>query len=63
MSEEAFASSLKQITKNLYDKAKASGLNVTLPSFAESGPSVGTIENGYKFNGGNPSDPRNWEKQ
>jgi len=63
MSEEAFAASLKQITKNLYDKAKSGGLNVTLPSFAESGPSVGTIENGYKFKGGNPSDPKNWEKQ
>lgn len=34
MSEEAFAASLKQITKDLYDKAKVSGLNVTLPSFA-----------------------------
>ena len=63
MSEEAFAASLKSVTKYLYDKAKASGLNVTLPSFAESGPSVGTIENGYKFKGGNPSDPKNWEKQ
>lgn len=27
-----------------------------------SGPSVGTIKNGYRFKGGNPSDKNNWEK-
>lgn len=25
-------------------------------------PSVGTIKNGYKFNGGNPADPNSWSK-
>lgn len=35
MSEEAFAASLKTVTKTLYAKAKASGLNVSLPSFAQ----------------------------
>lgn len=38
MSEEAFANSLKSITKTLYDKAKANGLNVSLPDFANSNP-------------------------
>lgn len=27
-----------------------------------SGPSVGTVEQGYRFKGGNASDPNNWEK-
>lgn len=38
MSEEAFASSLKKVAKDLYDKAKASGLNVSLPEFAAETP-------------------------
>lgn len=26
------------------------------------GPAVGTIQDGYKFKGGNPADPKSWEK-
>jgi hypothetical protein len=36
MSEGAFAQSLQSITKTLYDKAKANGLNVSMPEFGGS---------------------------
>jgi hypothetical protein len=35
MSEKAFEDSLRAVTKTLYDKAKASGLNVSMPSGME----------------------------
>lgn len=38
MPEAEFEKSLKTVTKTLYDKAKASGLNVSLPAFADIKP-------------------------
>jgi len=32
------------------------------PSAPSGGPAVGEVRKGYRFKGGNPSDPKNWEK-
>jgi len=39
------------------------GSQLPKESAAPSGPSVGTVENGYRFKGGDPSKQENWEKQ
>lgn len=32
------------------------------PSGGQAGPAAGAIEDGYRFRGGNPADPNNWER-
>lgn len=34
-----------------------------VPSAAPTAPAVGAVQDGYRFKGGNPADPKNWEKQ
>lgn len=47
-----------------YLVAKESGTTKKKPAAATpSGPKIGTVQDGYRFKGGNPADPSSWEKQ
>lgn len=45
------------------DAKPAGGGTATGANASSSGPAIGSIENGYRFKGGNPSDKNSWEKQ
>jgi len=45
---------------NLENMLTGKGKNKT-PA-APNAPAVGTVQNNYKFKGGNPADAKNWEK-
>jgi hypothetical protein len=46
----------REYTEDAPEAPAASGTPAT------SGPKAGTVEDGYRFKGGNPADPSNWEK-
>jgi hypothetical protein len=47
-----------------YLVAKESGTTKKKPAAATpSGPKIGTVQDGYRFKGGNPADQSSWEKQ
>lgn len=41
---------------------RGQGTSAAKPPSAGRGPSVGAVEDGYRFKGGNPSDPASWEQ-
>jgi hypothetical protein len=73
--DETFREGLKQARENVkirqssiqnFQPAGVSANSPYLPTPAPASggaPAVGTVENGYKFKGGDPSKQENWEKQ
>lgn len=45
------------------DAKEAGTTKKKLTPSAPSGPKIGTVQDGYRFKGGNPADPSSWEKQ
>lgn len=60
---------MRQLVDGAHENLKAAkdARDAAFPKNEDSGtgktPAVGTIEDGYKFKGGNPSDKSSWEKQ
>lgn len=67
-SDEDYSTTLKTRLKDGYDVASKLGLpsNSTSPlkeaAAKPKAPPIDAVEDGYKFKGGNPQDPKNWEK-
>jgi hypothetical protein len=70
--DETFREGLKQAHENVKIRensithsqpAGVSAESTYSPKPTPSGPTVGTVENGYRFKGGDPSKKENWEKQ
>jgi hypothetical protein len=62
-SEEAFVQSLqelRQIAQDAIGRAERKAQGGQAP--AQRGPQPGQVEDGYRFRGGNPADPNNWER-
>lgn len=52
----------RTVTERAMRAAAGGGLPPAQGSQGTQGPQPGTVEDGYRFRGGNPSDPNNWER-
>jgi hypothetical protein len=52
----------REALRNLENLLTGKGKKEKAPAAAPKPPAVGTVQDGYKFNGGNPADAKNWEK-
>ena len=48
-----------QVVRDLHARYASPGGNKPTQ---RTGPAPGTVENGYRFRGGNPADPKIWER-
>lgn len=63
MGEKAFRDSVGRITADMEAaKARVSGTPAPSKAPTNAGPQPGTVQGGYRFKGGNPADPKSWEK-
>ena len=60
-SEAHAKNSLAQVRSYLENILKTNKARIS--GKGRKGPAIGTIQDGYKFNGGDPSKPQNWSKQ
>lgn len=65
---ESWNKRVKEIPKDVLQGTGLSSAPITVPPLvkaapAAKGPAVGALQDGYRFKGGNPGDPKNWEKQ
>ena len=59
--EQGFVDALNEL-RLIAVQAKARAERKAAGSTGNTGPQVGTVEQGYRFKGGNPADPNSWEK-
>lgn len=68
MGEQAFRDSVARITADMEaarERMAGQKRNPEKPAAtpgAQAGPKPGTVQDGYRFKGGNPADPKSWEK-
>lgn len=61
-SAEAWNSRVQQMPKEVLQGTGLSTAPIKVPELTGVGPRVGTVQDGYRFKGGNPADAKSWEK-
>lgn len=65
---ESWNKRVQEIPKDVLQGTGLSSAPITVPPLSKTAPAVkspavGALQDGYRFKGGNPGDPKNWEKQ